>query len=256
MYCSPACQREHWSKGGHKAACKAAQTRVSAMATGRTANSRAKARVDSKNACIICLDAEPEPIQSGCACRGDAGLAHVKCRAEAAVHRQESADAWEGWYTCGTCGQYFTGVMHMGLAKTWWRRVRDLPQENMERLAAYNSLGTALLEDGKYARAEAMFRELLSTQRRVLGAEHPDTLMFGEKLAGSLNAQGKYTDAEAMLREVLPVQRRVLGPEHPDTLGSCMILSCSLHAQGNHTEAEAINRELLAVQRRLLGPEH
>ena len=44
----------------------------------------------STSACIICLDAEPEPIQSGCACRGDAGLAHVKCRAEAATHRQQS----------------------------------------------------------------------------------------------------------------------------------------------------------------------
>ena len=226
------------------------------MATGRTADIRAKARVDNKSACIICLDAETEPIQSGCACRGDAGLAHVKCRAEAAVHRQESADAWEGWYTCGTCGQYFTGVMHMGLAKTWWRRVRDLPQENMERLAAYNSLGTALLEDGKYARAEAMFRELLSTQRRVLGSEHEQTLVSSNNLALTLSSQGKHTEAEAIHREVLAVRRRVLGPEHPDTLQSTMNLALTLYDQGNHTEAEAINRELLAVQRRLLGPEH
>ena len=27
--------------------------------------------------CIICLDSDPPPIQSGCGCRGDAGLAHA-----------------------------------------------------------------------------------------------------------------------------------------------------------------------------------
>ena len=30
-------------------------------------------------ACITCLDASPPPIQSGCACRGDSGLAHIAC---------------------------------------------------------------------------------------------------------------------------------------------------------------------------------
>ena len=36
--------------------------------------------------CFICFDADasPAPIQSGCACRGEAGLAHVGCRVQAA----------------------------------------------------------------------------------------------------------------------------------------------------------------------------
>ena len=35
--------------------------------------------------CHICLEASPLPIQSGCACRGAAGLAHVGCRIQAAT---------------------------------------------------------------------------------------------------------------------------------------------------------------------------
>ena len=35
-------------------------------------------------ACIICLDTSPPPIQSGCACRGDSGLAHIACLVRAA----------------------------------------------------------------------------------------------------------------------------------------------------------------------------
>jgi hypothetical protein len=38
--------------------------------------------------CIICLDSDPPPIQSGCACRSDTGLAHVDCLIQKAVSQQ------------------------------------------------------------------------------------------------------------------------------------------------------------------------
>ena len=39
-------------------------------------------------ACIVCLDSDPPPIQSGCACRSDTGLAHVGCLIQKAVAQQ------------------------------------------------------------------------------------------------------------------------------------------------------------------------
>jgi hypothetical protein len=44
-------------------------------------------------ACIICLDTSPPPIQSGCACRGDSGLAQIACLVQAAASQQ----ARRGW---------------------------------------------------------------------------------------------------------------------------------------------------------------
>ncbi len=41
-------------------------------------------------ACVICLESEPAPIQSGCACRADMGLAHVRCRVLAAEARSDT----------------------------------------------------------------------------------------------------------------------------------------------------------------------
>ena len=35
--------------------------------------------------CFICLDNEPPPVQAGCACRADTGLAHIGCMVTAAV---------------------------------------------------------------------------------------------------------------------------------------------------------------------------
>jgi hypothetical protein len=142
LYCSKACQLAHWKRGGHKAVCKAAQAQEMAAVDGGT--------------CGICLGTEPHVIQSGCACRGDAGLAHVSCLAEAATHYVKVAtasgsdDEFKRWHTCGICGQKFTGAMMTGLANTWWSKVRGRPREDRERFAASHLLSQALYADGKY----------------------------------------------------------------------------------------------------------
>jgi hypothetical protein len=71
--------------------------------------------------CIICLEPDPLPIQSGCACRGDAGLAHVSCRIAAAKHKQKSTGVMIAWMQCGTCQRFFSGPMALGLAEECWR---------------------------------------------------------------------------------------------------------------------------------------
>ena len=55
-------------------------------------------------ACIICLDASPPPIQSGCACRSDAGLAHLECRVQVAQQAQRGIKVWRQWGAAGGRG--------------------------------------------------------------------------------------------------------------------------------------------------------
>jgi hypothetical protein len=215
LYCSVECQKTHWKEGGHKKQCKALQgcatsqagaaagadattssTRAAASGPcsvaatakkGSVATSRptavAKASASDGRACIICLDSEPPPIQSGCACRGDAGLAHVECRAEAAAHRMAHARKCDGWWECATCGQAFTGAMQLGLAEAWWSSARRLADESERRSAAANNLANALIAQGKYGEAETMYRKTLAVQQRVLGSEHPSTLNTANNLA-------------------------------------------------------------------------
>ena len=75
-------------------------------------------------------------------------------------------------------------------------------------------------------------------QKRVLGAEHPDTLTSANNLAVSLSNQGKHAEAETILHEVLGVRKRVIGAEHPDTLGTASNLANALDGQGRLAEAE------------------
>ena len=119
-------------------------------------------------ACIICLDASPPPIQSGCACRGDGGLAHVDCLVQLAASQQ----AHRGnlvWWRCQTCEQDFTGAMQVGLAEAWRSRVSGQSAESRERLDAEGNLADALLHHGKYAQAERLLRDLHAVRMRVLG---------------------------------------------------------------------------------------
>ncbi|KAF1947385.1 hypothetical protein EJ02DRAFT_297649, partial [Clathrospora elynae] len=51
---------------------------------------------------------------------------------------------------------------------------------------------------GKYEEAESMNRQTLAQSEKVLGPEHPYTLMSMSNLAGVLGRQGKYKEAESM----------------------------------------------------------
>ncbi len=134
-----------------------------------------------ERACIICLDASPPPIQSGCACRGDGGLAHVDCLVQLAASQQAHRGR-EVWRRCRTCEQDFMGAMRTGLAEAWRSRVANQAAESLERLAAEGNLAVSLLHQGELAHAERMLRALHEVQMRVLGAEHSDTLTSANNL--------------------------------------------------------------------------
>jgi tetratricopeptide (TPR) repeat protein len=206
-------------------------------------------------ACIICLDTSPPPIQSGCACRGDSGLAHIACLVQAAASQQ--AQRGNGvWQQCQTCKQGYTGAMQTGLAEAWRSRVAVQAAESAERLEAEYNLAFSLLHQGKAAEAEPMFRRLHAVLMRVYGAEDPHTLSVAGSLAMCLSKQGKYADAERIQREAHELIMRVHGAEHPNTLTNANNLAASLTHQGKYVDAERIQREVHGVQKRVLGAEH
>ncbi|MGW9283762.1 tetratricopeptide repeat protein, partial [Streptomyces diastaticus] len=73
---------------------------------------------------------------------------------------------------------------------------------------------------GDAAGAVAAFQELLAAEVRVLGPDHPDTLMTRYEIAGWRGEAGDAAGALAAFRELLIDQMRVLGPDHPKTLST------------------------------------
>ena len=56
--------------------------------------------------------------------------------------------------------------------------------------------------------------------KRVLDAEHPDTLTSMNNLAFTWERQGRVAEALKLMEECVLLRARVLGTDHPDTISS------------------------------------
>jgi tetratricopeptide (TPR) repeat protein len=99
-------------------------------------------------------------------------------------------------------------------------------------------------------------QQTLDQRRRVLGEEHPDTLLSLANLGAYVSALGKFDEAEHIHRDVLEKSRRVRGNDHPETLDCVANLGCLLVDKGRLSDAGPFLREALEKRRRLLGEDH
>jgi tetratricopeptide (TPR) repeat protein len=122
--------------------------------------------------------------------------------------------------------------------------------------AVRDAIGMTYLGLGRYDEAEKHFSSAAQILRRLLGAEHPETLGCINKLAFAFCDHGKYGEAEQLLRQTLVTMKRVQGDDHPHTLSSTNDLAVILHRQGNYAEAEQLYRQVIEARKRVLGEDH
>ncbi len=118
------------------------------------------------------------------------------------------------------------------------------------------AVADTLRDLGLLDRAMAPQEEALAIRRRVLGDEHPDTLVSINDMGTLLDSMGLYDEAMPHYREALETRQRVLGDEHPDALTSINNMGGLLERMGRHEEAMPYFREALETSRRVLGDEH
>ena len=241
--------------------------------------------------CSICLDSDPPPIQRGCACRGEAGLAHIDCMVKYAK-ATEDRDSGAAWMACGTCKQLFTGKMRQALGLNFWQSVKGLSPGHEKRQTATLTYARCHLEEGRYKEAELLARELLATgndDERMFFAAHSalsKALLSQGKLAEAaknlrearraaeasasrhfaaeatgdlatvLGMQGNYVEAEKEGRSCVKQFRSLYGDEHSTTLANISHLANHLMSQDKLDEAEILYRRVHEAQTRVLGKEH
>ena len=230
FYCERQCQKRHWSRGGHKHTCA------------------------EPPSCTICLDGgnDPVPIQRGCGCRGDAGLAHVVCVAEMNAHKETG---WhEGWAECPTCAQPYTGPLVLGLARNLERRLHLRPREDPCRLRADAFLGLALLNSGAVCEAEQVLLTVLAASKSVHGMGQI-TLAIAADLAATFGKQRKYRRMEEIQVYVHQARlRKAPGDRH--TLIAAGDLAATHAALGRHREAVVLQERVAVAFARMYGAEH
>ena len=129
-------------------------------------------------------------------------------------------------------------------------------KDGESRIELASRFGSCLYSDGRYNDAEAPFVEVMERHKRLLGTEHPDTLISMTNLASTYSNQGRWQEAEELEIQVLETIKRVLGEEHPDTLISMGNLALTYRNRGRWKEAEELEVQVMETRKRVLGEEH
>jgi hypothetical protein len=210
-------------------------------------------------ACVICWEGSPPPIQSGCACRGDAEWAHASCRMLAAQHAKESSASTDNilsYGMCFTCHQQFNGPMAVELAQGLLSRSQGRPSELNGWIFSTKILSNALLGEGEFVEAEAVCQDNLSSIDRMgLNTARYCLATVRIILGHSLTSQERHVEAQVVFEQCLTELNSRFGPDHEFTLDGAHSMGECLFAQGKNVRACTLLKDTLVRAKRVCGPE-
>lgn len=153
---------------------------------------------------------------------------------------------YENWKQCEQLSPHAYTVLHY-LSESH----TDLLQRArlLHNLARYNDT------QGKYPLAHSRFSEALDLRKKLLGAEHPETIETASCLGEVLFREAKYTEGEEVMRYALDSSKKVLGLEHPLTRTNMGHLAEMNTGQGRFDVAEDFYRGALKGKEEELGTE-
>src|SRR6202522_216154 len=96
----------------------------------------------------------------------------------------------------------------------------------------YTNFALMMKENGDWNNAEQLEAQVMNMRKKLLGAEHPDTLTSMANLASTYWNQGRWNEAEQLNVQVMDMMKKLLGAEHPDTLTSMANLAKIYQNQG------------------------
>ena len=113
-----------------------------------------------------------------------------------------------------------------------------------------------LQENGDFNSAEQLEVQVMDMRKKILGADHPDTLRSIANLASTYRNQGRWNEAEQLDIQVMDMRKKLLGADHPDTRSSMANLACTYSNQGRWNEAEQLEIQVMDMRKKLLGADH
>ena len=120
----------------------------------------------------------------------------------------------------------------------------------------WSNFALVLGENGDLNNAEQLEVQVMDMRKKLLGAEHPDTLISMGNLASTYRNQGRWNVAEQLEIQVMNMRKKLFGAEHPDILVSMGNLANTYRNQGRWNEAEQLEIQVLDMRKKLLGAEH
>ena len=117
-----------------------------------------------------------------------------------------------------------------------------------------SNFALVMSESGDWKNAQQLLVQVMDMRKKLLGAEHPDTLTSMGNLAITYQNQGRWNEAEQLGVQVVDMTKKLLGAEHPNTLISMGNLAMTYQNQGRWDEAEQLKLEVLNTRKKLGMP--
>jgi len=133
--------------------------------------------------------------------------------------------------------------------------ITSLKPEDIDSLAVLH-IAQIYSDAVRLKETEALQVMAMEKRKRMLGDDHPDTLISMEEVAGTYWGLGRWSDAEALLLVVLGKRRLVLGDDHPDTLRGMEHLADTYREQGRWSDAEPLYFVVMEKRKLVLGDDH
>jgi tetratricopeptide (TPR) repeat protein len=128
--------------------------------------------------------------------------------------------------------------------------------DDEERLDLARKCASALYNEGRYKEAEELQVQVMETNKKKLGADHPSTLTSMANLASIYWNQGQWDAAEELEVQVVETRKTKLGADHPSTLTSMANLAFTWKAQGRSADAIVLMRQCVQQRQRVLKASH
>lgn len=122
----------------------------------------------------------------------------------------------------------------------------------LKNVNSSKSFALVYQENGRFAEAEELRKSGMEMTKKVLGAEHPGTLISIANLAATYISQGRYGEAEELQKPVVEIMKKVLGVEHPDTQKSIANLAVTYFVQGRYGETEELQKSIMEMMEKVL----
>lgn len=112
-----------------------------------------------------------------------------------------------------------------------------------------------LYKQGRYREALPLGEEVISVRTRILGPEHPKTLLIKNNVAATYHALGDYWKAEPLLKEIAAVLEKRM-PDDGQTVTAIVNLAAIYRTRKEYGNAEPLYRKALLLGERVHGKDH
>ena len=129
---------------------------------------------------------------------------------------------------------------------------KDLSPDPLVQARLMLTIGLVYENLGLYKDAEPFLEKALDARRRLLGPEHPDTLMSTHAMAEMYLDTGRLPAAEKLAREALEARSRVLGEDDRTTLATTSLLGRIYTESGRPRAAADLLEKTLGARSGLL----